>query len=312
MQKIVTDRLRPSGRSDVEGVEQAKHALRQAYAVAEGRLEDREWVGGDAFSMADCAAAPALFYADIALPFSADFPNMKAYFERLLGRPSFARVLREARPYFHLFPLKDQMPRAFPRRDTVSPRASLSPIRGAEPRRSSNGRAGAPVSRARPIPRRLGMVERLSRGSASVKELAEPLAMALPSVMKHLRVMERGGLVRSKKTGRVSRLPAPASCPLRDRRLDRRAARRPERAVRSAWTNFSQKKATNRDHEPAALAPRPTRASSSNAASRPRPRACSPPGPTRSRSDAGRAVTKTWGRSSTRWISGWTGPRSAA
>jgi glutathione S-transferase len=113
MQKIVTDRLRPSGRSDVEGVEQAKHSLRQAYTVAERKLENREWVLGDAFSMADCAAAPALFYADIALPFSADFPNLKAYFERLLGRPSFARVLREARPYFHLFPLKDQMHQRF-------------------------------------------------------------------------------------------------------------------------------------------------------------------------------------------------------
>lgn len=52
-------------------------------------------------------------------------------------------------------------------------------------------------------PNRLGMVERLSRGPASVKELAEPLEMALPSVMKHLRVLEEGGLVLSNKTGRV-------------------------------------------------------------------------------------------------------------
>jgi glutathione S-transferase len=113
MQKIVTDRLRPSGRNDPEGVEQAKQALRQAYSVAERQLENRTWVAGDDFSMADCAAAPVLFYADIVLPFSADFPNTKAYFERLIERPSFARVLRETRPYFRLFPMNDQIPGRF-------------------------------------------------------------------------------------------------------------------------------------------------------------------------------------------------------
>jgi glutathione S-transferase len=113
MQKIVTDRLRPSGKNDVAGVEQAKDALRQAYAVAERQLEKREWAAGETFSVADCAAAPALFYASIVLPFSAEFPNTAAYFERLVERPSFARVLREARPYFHLFPYKDQLPSRF-------------------------------------------------------------------------------------------------------------------------------------------------------------------------------------------------------
>jgi glutathione S-transferase len=113
MQKIVGDRLRPSGQSDLAGVDQAKDTLKQAYAAAERQLEDRTWAIGDTFSMADCAAAPALFYADIVLPFSASYPNTAAYFRRLTERSSFARVLSEARPYFHMFPLRDQIPRRF-------------------------------------------------------------------------------------------------------------------------------------------------------------------------------------------------------
>jgi glutathione S-transferase len=113
MQKIVGDRLRPSGQSDPAGVDQAKDTLKQAYAAAERQLEDRTWAIGDTFSMADCAAAPALFYADIVQPFSASYPNTAAYFRRLTERSSFARVLAEARPYFHMFPLRDQIPRRF-------------------------------------------------------------------------------------------------------------------------------------------------------------------------------------------------------
>jgi glutathione S-transferase len=113
MQKIVGDRFRPSGQGDSVGVDQAKDALRQAYAVAERQLENRTWATGDTFSMADCAAAPALFYADIVLPFSTSYPNTAAYFRRLTERPSFARVLVEARPYFHMFPLRDQIPSRF-------------------------------------------------------------------------------------------------------------------------------------------------------------------------------------------------------
>jgi glutathione S-transferase len=113
MQKIVTDRLRPSEDSDTLGVQQARGALLQAYAVADRQLEKAEWAAGDAFSMADCAATPALFYASIVSPFAAEFPNLSAYLERLLARPSVARVLAEARPYFHLFPLKDQIPARF-------------------------------------------------------------------------------------------------------------------------------------------------------------------------------------------------------
>jgi glutathione S-transferase len=113
MAKIVTDRLRPSGHNDAFGVEDAKQALMRAYALAERQLEGRVWAIGDSFSIADCAAAPALFYADIVLPFSADHPSMAAYFNRLVERPSFARTLEEARPYFHMFPLRDDIPARF-------------------------------------------------------------------------------------------------------------------------------------------------------------------------------------------------------
>jgi glutathione S-transferase len=113
MQKLVGDRLRPSGSEDPAGVEQAKATLRRAYDLAERQLTSRTWAIGDGFSMADCAAAPALFYADIVLPFSQAHPRLAAYFERLVGRASFARVIEEARPYFDLFPLRDQMPARF-------------------------------------------------------------------------------------------------------------------------------------------------------------------------------------------------------
>jgi glutathione S-transferase len=59
---------------------------------------------GDDFTMADCAACPALYYADKVMPFGADLPNTAAYLKRLTERPSFARTLKEAEPYFHMFP----------------------------------------------------------------------------------------------------------------------------------------------------------------------------------------------------------------
>ena len=113
MQKIVVDRLRPSGRGDPTGVEEARAALKNAYAMVERQLEKRTWAAGDAFSLADCAAAPALFYADIVEPFSDSHPHTAAYFRRLTERPSVARVLVEARPYFRMFPFFDQVPRRF-------------------------------------------------------------------------------------------------------------------------------------------------------------------------------------------------------
>lgn len=79
--------------------------LQVAYAWLEGHLAGRTWAAGDTFSLADCAAAPSLFYADWTHRIGEDFPLLRAYRARLLARPSFARAVEEARPYRSLFPL---------------------------------------------------------------------------------------------------------------------------------------------------------------------------------------------------------------
>lgn len=104
MQKIVGDALRPEGKHDPHGVELARAALRSAYAILERELDGKAWALGDVFTLADCAAAPALFYADKVVAIGEDHPNTAAYLARLMARPSFARVLDEAKPYFHMFP----------------------------------------------------------------------------------------------------------------------------------------------------------------------------------------------------------------
>lgn len=105
MQKGVADNFRPEGARDPHGVEDAKALLRRSWDILEDQLADgREWVAGEAFSLADCGAGPALFYANIIQPF-ARRPHLEAYYERLLERPSFARAVEEARPYRHFFPL---------------------------------------------------------------------------------------------------------------------------------------------------------------------------------------------------------------
>ena len=103
MQKIVGDRLRPPGQKDPHGVEEAKARLRTSYEVINREMATRNWAMGDFFSLADCAAAPALFYANEVLPFSGH-PRLEAYLGRLKMRPSYARVLKEAEPYFSMFP----------------------------------------------------------------------------------------------------------------------------------------------------------------------------------------------------------------
>lgn len=113
MQKIVVDRLHAESERDARGVAEAREGLRRAYAVLEQRLTGRVWAVGDHFGFADCAAAPALFYAGILEPFAPSHPHVSAYFERLLARPSFARVLTEAQPYFQNFPYKEAMPARF-------------------------------------------------------------------------------------------------------------------------------------------------------------------------------------------------------
>jgi glutathione S-transferase len=104
MQKIVTDRLRPAGRNDPHGVENAKRLLSTALGMVDQEMATKTWAMGDAFSMADCAAAPALFYANKVTPFGETHRNAAAYLDRLKKRPSFARALAEAQPYLKLFP----------------------------------------------------------------------------------------------------------------------------------------------------------------------------------------------------------------
>ena len=104
MSKIVTDRIRPQGRQDDFGVEKAKGELAAAYDALEARLPQGMWPTGDAFTLADCAAAPALFYAGKVQPFADTHPKLAAYYDRLCLRPSFMRVLDEAEPYFKMFP----------------------------------------------------------------------------------------------------------------------------------------------------------------------------------------------------------------
>jgi glutathione S-transferase len=104
MQKIVGDRLRPAGEKDRFGVDEAHGQLRKVYGMLEADLASRTWAAGDEFGLADCAAAPALFYAELVEPFRDAHPHLARYFDRLLGRPSFARVVEEARPLMPLFP----------------------------------------------------------------------------------------------------------------------------------------------------------------------------------------------------------------
>ena len=103
MQKVVGDRLRPKDRKDPQGVEQAKAQIRKSYDIFESQLSGSEWAMGDGFGLADCAAAPPLFYCSQIEPFG-ERKKLGAYFERLKARPSFARVLKEAEPYFAMFP----------------------------------------------------------------------------------------------------------------------------------------------------------------------------------------------------------------
>ena len=103
--KIVRDALHEGHERDPKGVADARAMLDTAYAWLEKRMAGREWAVADRFSLADCSAAPALFYADWTHPISDAFPNVRAYRNRLNARPSFARAIDEARSYRSLFPL---------------------------------------------------------------------------------------------------------------------------------------------------------------------------------------------------------------
>jgi glutathione S-transferase len=105
MSKIVTNQLRPEDRRDSYGVEEARAALDTAYRWLDGVMIRRTWAAGDDFTLADCAAAPSLFYADWAHPIGERFPHVRSYRSRLLARPSVAQTVDEARPFREFFPL---------------------------------------------------------------------------------------------------------------------------------------------------------------------------------------------------------------
>ena len=104
-QKVVLDRLRPEADRDPYGVNEARKMLETAYAWLDERMATREWAVGDAFTLADCGAAPFLFYADWTHPIDTRFSHVRAYRQRLLARPSVKRAVDEARPYRPYFPL---------------------------------------------------------------------------------------------------------------------------------------------------------------------------------------------------------------
>jgi glutathione S-transferase len=104
MQKIVGDRLRPEGQRDSFGVARARAQIETAYALVDEQSQSGPWAMGAHFTLADCSAMPALFYANKVVPLDERWKNVAAYLERLKGRASVARVLQEAEPYFKNFP----------------------------------------------------------------------------------------------------------------------------------------------------------------------------------------------------------------
>ncbi len=104
MQKIVTDKIPPIGKQDTFGVEQAKQQVQTAYEIIDRDMAAKPWAAGEEFTMADCAAAPALFYANQVLSLGQAYKKAAAYLQRLMDRPSYARAHREAQPYFSMFP----------------------------------------------------------------------------------------------------------------------------------------------------------------------------------------------------------------
>jgi glutathione S-transferase len=104
MQRIIADRMRPEDAKDPTGVVEARALATTALDVFEARMKGRTWAVGDDFTMADCAALPALFYLNKVEPLTGRWPTCEAYLKRLSERPGGARTLSEAQPYFHMFP----------------------------------------------------------------------------------------------------------------------------------------------------------------------------------------------------------------
>ncbi|MCK5745334.1 MAG: glutathione S-transferase family protein, partial [Oricola sp.] len=107
MQRYIAQLLRPESERDARTLEETKAEMAAAYGLIEDRMGDHEFAAGDAFTIADCAAAPALFYAATIVAFPEGHEKLAAYFERLLARPSFARVIAEAQPFFQYYPMRE-------------------------------------------------------------------------------------------------------------------------------------------------------------------------------------------------------------
>lgn len=106
MQVVVAQQLRAPAERDEQATQQARATLAMAYDLIERQLGEQEWLAGADFSLADCAATPALFYARTIAPFGEQRGRLSAYFERLLTRPSVARVLDEAGPFLQYYPFQ--------------------------------------------------------------------------------------------------------------------------------------------------------------------------------------------------------------
>lgn len=104
-QVAVSNALRPDQQKDPYGVEQGMKRLRRHYDWLESELGEDGWAAGDSFTMADCAAAPALFYADWIERIGPERPRLDAYRARLLAHPAVSRAVEQARPFRHYFPL---------------------------------------------------------------------------------------------------------------------------------------------------------------------------------------------------------------
>jgi glutathione S-transferase len=109
MQQIVSDRIR-GARGDLT---RERATLETAYGLVDRHMASSNWIAGQHFSLADCAAAPALFYASTVQPFPKEYRYLGAYLERLIERPSFRRVIEEAKPYFSLYPFAEAVPTRF-------------------------------------------------------------------------------------------------------------------------------------------------------------------------------------------------------
>ena len=109
LQNIVLDHLR-GAKGDTTGL---RATIQTAYSLIDTQVATRPWAAGHSFSMADCAATPALFYAHTLEPFPEQHVHLRAYFEKLMDRPSVQRVLAEAKPYFPMYPFYSAIPARF-------------------------------------------------------------------------------------------------------------------------------------------------------------------------------------------------------